>query len=343
MKFPTGHYRKLIDFLLLNAYSCGSPGLANGKAGMSLALFEIAGKLNDEALEEHAFELLQEALIYSGKNISFGNGNAGIGFSLLYLVRNKLIEADYMELFGDHQQTILKTILSGDYKCHQIMETAEMLMFMHFSAEFISPKDFQKAETILLTEIKAYYGDIQKKGIPEINLNDFYHCSALLLNVYKEIPDKENWGKKITAICRQREEKNIITESVDLGFGLMEYGKNRQDSSIVSMGEYLTTMAFRNVVPLMLSLREKTNLFYYLSQCDVIQKTDEGEKLKKQIIEEWTAPDIDLFEQNIVKSIRHKAFYCGMGQGVARFLLMTRYWEQLMKREKVPQIEFLFY
>lgn len=33
MKFPTGHYRKLIDFLLLNAYSCDSPGSVNDKTG----------------------------------------------------------------------------------------------------------------------------------------------------------------------------------------------------------------------------------------------------------------------------------------------------------------------
>lgn len=55
--------RKLVDYILLNAYSVNSTGLYNGKAGLSLSLFGAARLLNDDYIEDQAYELLQEALL----------------------------------------------------------------------------------------------------------------------------------------------------------------------------------------------------------------------------------------------------------------------------------------
>lgn len=63
--------RKLIDYVLLNACSVNSSGLYNGKAGMSLALFEAARLLKDPYIEEQAFDLLQEALLSKNEDIGF--------------------------------------------------------------------------------------------------------------------------------------------------------------------------------------------------------------------------------------------------------------------------------
>lgn len=344
MSFRIENDYRLINFLLLNAYSCGSPGLAHGKAGISLALFEAARKLKNESLEEHAFELLQEALVYSGKNISFSNGSAGVGWLLLYLIRNHLIEADYLELFEQQQNSIIQTIVSGGYKHRHIMEYTEMLAFLYFSAENISSGDFQKATSVLEEEIKSYYDNLCKKESVWVDMDDFYHCSASVLNTYRDISDKEYWGEKIMEICCLWEQKGVITESVDLGFWLMEYGKNHAyRDKLFSIGEYLAGMALRNVMPQMMSLREKTNVLYYLSQSEIMRKSDDGHKLKKQIKEAWVTSDIDQQEYNIIGSLRHKAFYCGMGQGVARLLLLRVYWEQLMEQRKNLPIGFLFY
>lgn len=66
---------KLIDYVLLNAYSTNSAGLYNGKAGLSLCLFEASHFLNNEYLEEQAFELLLEALLTKNNDIGFENGS----------------------------------------------------------------------------------------------------------------------------------------------------------------------------------------------------------------------------------------------------------------------------
>ncbi len=51
------NYLKLVDYLLLNAYSVDSAGLYNGKIGVSLCLFEVAKFCNDETIEESVFDL----------------------------------------------------------------------------------------------------------------------------------------------------------------------------------------------------------------------------------------------------------------------------------------------
>ena len=89
--------RKLIDYTLLNACSINSSGLYNGKAGIALALFEAARYLQDEYIEEQAFDLLQEALVSKTEDISFESGLSGIGYVLLHLIEGEFIEADFDE------------------------------------------------------------------------------------------------------------------------------------------------------------------------------------------------------------------------------------------------------
>lgn len=101
---------KLVDYLLLNAYSVNSSGLYNGKAGVSLCLYEIARSLKDEYIESQALEILKESLLTKNEDIGFENGLSGIGYVLLYLIRNKFIEADFEDLFGFQQRKIEKYI-----------------------------------------------------------------------------------------------------------------------------------------------------------------------------------------------------------------------------------------
>lgn len=103
---------KVTDYVLLNAYSLNSSGLHNGKAGVSLALFEVARFMEDDYLENHAFELLQEALLYKGGDMSFNNGYSGISFVFHYLIDNNFVEADIDELFGEQEQKL--ELFAGD-------------------------------------------------------------------------------------------------------------------------------------------------------------------------------------------------------------------------------------
>lgn len=100
---------KFIDYVLLNSCAVSSSGLNNGKAGMSLCLFEGSRYFEDEKLEGHAFELLRESIVLSGKaaDYTFESGLAGVGFVLLYLLENRFLEGEFNELFGEQLQEIL--------------------------------------------------------------------------------------------------------------------------------------------------------------------------------------------------------------------------------------------
>ncbi len=65
---------KLIDYVLLNAYSVSAAGLDNGKAGLALSLFEVAAFRQDERLANHAVELMKESLYTIIRDIIFERG-----------------------------------------------------------------------------------------------------------------------------------------------------------------------------------------------------------------------------------------------------------------------------
>lgn len=102
--------RKLADYVMFNTCSTSSYSLYSGKSGMALSLFETAGFLHDEYIEEQAFQTLQEALLTRTKDISFENGLCGIGYELIYLIRNTMLEADLEELFEENLQIIYNTL-----------------------------------------------------------------------------------------------------------------------------------------------------------------------------------------------------------------------------------------
>lgn len=122
---------QLIDYVLLNAYSVNSTGFYNGKVGLSLSLFNVSRFLNDNYVEEQAYELLQEALLSSNRDISFENGLGGIGYVLHYLITNKFIEADFRELFEEQTNHIIKT-LTNILKYDSLKITVQCLMLVHF-------------------------------------------------------------------------------------------------------------------------------------------------------------------------------------------------------------------
>jgi len=83
---------QLTDYVLFNSCSMDTSGFYNGKAGLSLCLFEVARLYNEDYLEEQAFELLQEVLLSKTEKIDFEHGLSGIGFVLAYLIDNGFVD-----------------------------------------------------------------------------------------------------------------------------------------------------------------------------------------------------------------------------------------------------------
>ena len=58
-------------YLRINASALSSVGLYEGKAGIALALFEVADLLQNADIENYAVRLLEECLVTSVNDLSF--------------------------------------------------------------------------------------------------------------------------------------------------------------------------------------------------------------------------------------------------------------------------------
>nr|WP_302830316.1 hypothetical protein [uncultured Bacteroides sp.] len=146
--------KKLADYVALNSCASNSSGLYNGKAGMSLALFEAANVLQCEYLEEQAFELLQETLLTRTQDISFENGLSGIGYALAYLINNRLVDADFDELFGEKMDVILDetAIQMERLRNGGNLHSLKQIYFLHYFDSAICTIDkFQTIKGTLFT------------------------------------------------------------------------------------------------------------------------------------------------------------------------------------------------
>lgn len=85
-----------------------SAGLYNGKAGLSLSLFIASEYLQDEKMEDIAYDLIKESLVIKQTDCRFETGLAGIGYALLFLIENKYLDAEFDDLFGEQYEAIIK-------------------------------------------------------------------------------------------------------------------------------------------------------------------------------------------------------------------------------------------
>ena len=144
---------QIATFLLRIADEVSSAGLYNGKAGLSLSLFIASRYLQDERLEDKAYDLLQEALITKTHDISFENGLAGIGYALLYLIEHKYIAADFDDVFGEQYEAILKSNL--DKNPAKLLTSLQVIHFL------TKVRNFKKNDSRINALIKAIFEGIE--------------------------------------------------------------------------------------------------------------------------------------------------------------------------------------
>lgn len=126
----TDMIRKLTDYLLLSKYQVDFSGLYNGKMGIALGLFEAARYLHDDTIEDEAFNLLQESLLTKNKDVSFENGWSGIGYTLLYLIEEKFIDADFDEIFKEHSEEIIERFEKIDKQPDFLLSSMKVICFL---------------------------------------------------------------------------------------------------------------------------------------------------------------------------------------------------------------------
>lgn len=110
LNIPDTTILEYTNYLLLNACAVEDTGFALGKAGISLALFEVADLLKQKNLKEKATRLLEECILLTPQTLSFKTGWAGIIYVVRYLQHRGLLEIEFEEIFHEHEVALLSSI-----------------------------------------------------------------------------------------------------------------------------------------------------------------------------------------------------------------------------------------
>lgn len=173
--------RFLCEPILINGCSTYAPGLYSGKAGYALALFMANTYLDEEYIEQRAYDLLRESLLAQLDNISFEDGLSGIGFALLFLIRNDFIEATFEELFDEQHQKIIQRSKQAIKKGEDITSLLKICYYL----QAINPESkYWKESRKLLEKIISLHNKEVRSVLlsftQQENKNSWIYVSSLL-------------------------------------------------------------------------------------------------------------------------------------------------------------------
>ena len=314
--------RKQADFVMLNSCSVSSSGLYNGKAGMALALFQTAGLLDDEYMEEQAFQTLQEALLTQTRDAGFEKGLSGIGYVLLSLIRGGLIDADFDELFAD------KLALVHGYAGKLCTDAAEgslqtggMKTILFLDMHHRCTGNAQSLE--LRNRLLEAYGKMFKEPLCDFNREkvqvskvDFLMYVEDYLKIVDECAPEDMPADMIDSYMAGYKEGRWMSR-FPLAAALYGIARKTGNSQWESVAMQQADTALRTVDVRRETLRSMTDILSYGLPLESYRK-------KRAEIRSFLFPtDEQTWLQHLSCAISHKGMAAGYVAGMARLLLCT--------------------
>jgi len=333
---------KLIDFILLNSSSVNSSGLYNGKAGISLTLFEVSRYFQNEYIEEEAFNLLQEALLSKNEGISFENGLSGIGFVLFYLIENKFINADFSELFGDNLRKITVTLtewaennsyanlfnninivylLQAIHEKHKHQNFSSLILTLIGVSTNLMEEKFVKTKNSIVDVSKINILHSFKQYLKIIDMCNFLKLSRNIIDMYMEL-------------YRQ----NVFMSDYAIGFYLDFISRKLTNYEMKEVAMNNKVASIRNIYPKALSLSQRIELLYQISF------KENNNSILVEFLEKgfYNSTNEPLLEKNILGCLDYSALIIGYYSGISRYLLYWLYRNNKDKNIDCSRFNILF-
>lgn len=297
--------RKLSDYVLLNAFSVESSSLYHGKAGMSLALFTAGRYLDDEYLEEQAADLLEEALLSKISDISFENGLAGIGYTLVHLIKSDYIDADFQDVF---EEPFNRIIADCEKFKDDLYNRKHQLRINLFFAK-VQEISYRTLDSVNIME--HLFGEVENTLLSHLQwFTDI--CSTIrkrdvigLLKEYLKIVSLckfESFSTEVIDVYAKLYSRGFIASDYELGYYLDKIDKQCQYQQVALLNKKYSPRYERNS-----SLREKLDV---LQVVDNPSATFHGE----------IAVLLQKLEAEMSAFIPHHAASAGYGDGVSRLI-----------------------
>lgn len=338
--FPPDFVRQITDYALLNAFSVQSKGLNNGKAGLAVALFEVSRFLQDEYIEDRAFELIQEALLGTSGKLDFEYGEAGIGFAIIYLLHNGLLEMDFDDVFGERVERIVSVLE------RTVSEKGSMWHY-HSLLLFLSELDKYKPRPNIQALISRIESDVKNRLKQRIEYCKLPKAGLRLPETLQVFEQYLRWK----VLCDQAE---IDDELAAQYLYLIRNGKicpdyvigcylsvllHRTPQNILSeIADQVCRQGAKDLYPPGLTLTKQIRILYFM--CRYPQLDPEGvyyESLKNNLLK----PDLGYLEKVLVDKIDPSQWIAGYGSGIARLLLFIVFGYEREYRQDISRFQVL--
>jgi len=310
--------RKISEKLLQDVEKATSTGLYNGKAGLSFALFITASYLQDEQIEDEAFNLLKESIVIKNQDLSFETGLAGIGYTLLCLIENKYLDANFDEIFGEQYEMIIKGFETIEKYPMKLLNSLKVIYFLskvnHIKREDnrtgkIIQKIFEGLELFLI---------IQFQDFTDIH---YINKKADVLNIYKiylhlvDYSGYTHFSNSVLEDYAALYRNGKIASSLETGF----YLRNMAARQGMKIYDDIITDNINNGISNIrlntLSLKERIDLAKIIS----IIKPKDDRKYDKLLYFENLREEMEI--QDLLKTVDKKSYPLGYGGGLSRFLI----------------------
>ncbi len=339
---------KLKEVLLLNAYTVEALGYARGKAGIALTLFELARYLDDDSLENHAFDLLQEVLAQELNNNDFPNGRAGIAYVLHHLINNRYLDADYLELYEEQHECIVKNIVLSQQEERNPYKYLYDLFFVSSLSTVISPKNYTECLDVLLTNIYKELDRLHEKVRLETGIL-FYDYASKLLSICCSTTLPDVVSDQILYRVERTSQKLLALDGVctHFSFPLLVFicSKRQGKRDLSTKTVELIHETTKNVCVPALHFRQKTDLalnIYRLyglnSELDFRNRADD---MLRTVIDDDMAVLEQKLYNHIVRSSKNNTGI-GIAAGVSRLVLMAVYWDEIRAGHPSKNVVGLF-
>jgi hypothetical protein len=325
--------KRSVEAVLLYSYIVNSTGFSHGKLGISITLFELANQLKDESLENHAFELLREVLAYDMDDYNFMNGMAGKAYALNYLIRNKLLDADYFEIYAKQHKKIIEQIKNTGREKKTDMACLDYYFFIETS-DYISRTDYRKCHNKITECVLNALDENENNIIPANIMHLYVYLSKLLsiLNNTKQTKSTTHIFDKVNNINNK-----IIQSDWVCGYPLFPlqfclYGFTHRQKEIIQKGEIMVKNSIDNLMPSTLNLRQRIDMILALYQLYIFNKKTDYKVAAHKLAQTLTDDNMNVFEQKATGFIYDgKQMNMGLGFGFCRLLMLHIYWDQICR------------
>jgi len=309
---------KLVDHILRDVESVNSPGLYDGKAGLSLSLFIASEFLRNETIEDKAYELLKKSLVIKNFDTNFENGLAGIGYAMLYLIENDYLEADFDEIFEEQYETLIKSFENIEKDPLRLINSLQVIYFLS-KARSIKKEDVRIEKIIKkIFEGLELFLTIQFQDFVDIR---YINLKADVLNIYHtylKLIDYSGYARFSHALLEDYValyRKGKIVSSLESGFYLKRIAERYNIKGYEDVINENINNGINNIYVSTLSLKEKIDLAKII---DAIG----GKGIKGKDL----LPDIEGLQKEkamraLLKTVDGRSFPFGYRGGLGRFLI----------------------